>query len=165
MHAITKEKMLISLKQVLTILDGCFQIKVQQLQTAFWPYAWQSNDFKFDSIFTSKSNKHNLLWSGLYVLFSHLTWSSHVHLILYTWFPSHKTFFCFPWSLELLCNNFVPAWSMSSEEGASYLTIVFFLVFNFFTPSPVYISIHALIFFTFVKGYSIIAESSYFKTF
>ena len=36
---------------------------------------------------------------------------------------------------------------------------------NFFTPSPVYISIHALIFFTFVKGYSTIAESSYFKTF
>ena len=26
-------------------------------------------------------------------------------------------------------------------------------------------NIHALIFFTFVKGYSIIAESSYFKTF
>ena len=47
---------------------------------------------------------------------------------------------------------------MSSVEGASYLTIVFFLVFNFFTPSPVYISIHALIFFTFVKGYSIIAH-------
>ena len=117
------------------------------------------------TVFSHLSQINTISFDLAYTLFSHLTWSSHVHLILYTWFPSHKTFFCFPWSLELLCNNFVPAWSMSSEEGASYLTIVFFLVFNFFTPSPVYISIHALIFFTFVKGYSIIAESSYFKTF
>ena len=117
------------------------------------------------TVFSHLSQINTISFDLAYTLFSHLTWSSHVHLILYTWFPSHKTFFCFPWSLELLCNNFVPAWSMSSVEGASYLTIVFFLVFNFFTPSPVYISIHALIFFTFVKGYSIIAESSYFKTF
>ena len=122
MHAITKEKMLISLKQVLTILDGCFQIKVQQLQTAFWPYAWQSNDFKFDSIFTSKSNKRNLLGSGLYVVQPPYMVLSRAPP-LYTWFPSHKTFFCFPRSLELLCNNFVSAWSMSSVEGASYLTV------------------------------------------
>ena len=117
------------------------------------------------TVFSHLSQINTISFDLAYTLFSHLTWSSHVHLILYTWFPSHKTFFCFPWSLELLCNNFVPAWSMSSEEGASYLTIVFFLVFNFFTPSPVYISIHALIFFTFVKGYSIIAESLSFKTF
>ena len=117
------------------------------------------------TVFSHLSQIKTISFDLAYTLFSHLTWSSHVHLILYTWFPSHKTFFCFPWSLELLCNNFAPAWSMSSVEGASYLTIVFFLVFNFFTPSPVYISIHALIFFTFVKGYSIIAESSYFENF